>query len=91
MLLDVAGDQVGMLASTNLAPEFDTASAQPLAPFDATHRVELASGWLPGWAESTAVIVPLTRDRVIVIGRHGGPAFLDSEIARLNHLAALIK
>lgn len=91
VLLDVAGDQVGMLASTNLAPEFDTASAQPLAPFDATHRVELASGWLPGWAESTAVIVPLTRDRVIVIGRHGGPAFLDSEIARLNHLAALIK
>ena len=91
VLLDVAGDQVGMLASTNLAPEFDTASARPLAPFDATHRVELASGWLPGWAESTAVIVPLTRDRVIVIGRHGGPAFLDSEIARLNHLAALIK
>lgn len=62
-----------------------------LAPFDRTHRVDLASGWLPGWAESTAVIVPLTRDRAIVIGRHGGPAFLDSEIARLNHLAALIK
>jgi hypothetical protein len=26
-----------------------------------------------------------------VIGRLGGPAFLDSEIARLQHLAALIK
>jgi hypothetical protein len=28
---------------------------------------------------------------VIAIGRLGGPAFLDSEIARLHHLAALIK
>lgn len=90
-LLDVTGDQVTTLTATTHAPEFDTGSAQPLAPFDRTHRVDLESGWLPGWAESTAVAVPLTRDRVIVIGRHGGPAFLDSEIARLNHLAALIK
>jgi hypothetical protein len=28
---------------------------------------------------------------VIVIGRLGGPAFLESEIARLHHLAALVK
>jgi hypothetical protein len=53
--------------------------------------VELEWGWVAGWGESTVVVVPLTRDRVIVVGRHGGPAFLDSEIARLNHLAALIK
>lgn len=91
VLLDVAADEVHTTARTTLAPEFDTASAEALAPFDITRRLDLASGWLPGWAESTAVIVPLTRDRVIVIGRHGGPAFLDSEIARLNHLAALIK
>ena len=79
------------VAATNLAPHFDTANAGPLAPFDITHRIELESGWLPGWTDSTAVVVPLTRDRAIAIGRHGGPAFLDSEIARLNHLAALIK
>ena len=91
VLLDVGRNQVTTLAATNLAPHFDTANAGPLAPFDTTHRIELESGWLPGWTDSTAVVVPLTRDRAIAIGRHGGPAFLDSEIARLHHLAALIK
>ena len=91
VLLEVARDQVTTLAATTLAPEFDTRNAAPLAPFDTTHRLELQSGWLPGWADSTVVVVPLTRDRVIAIGRLGGPAFLDSEIARLHHLAELIK
>ena len=91
VLLEVTGDQVTSLASTTLAPDFDTSNAGPLAPFDTTHRIELDSGWQPGWADSTVVVVPLTRDRVIAIGRLGGPAFLDSEIARLHHLAALIK
>lgn len=91
VLLEVAGDQVTSLAATTLAPDFDSSNAAPLAPFDTTHRIELDSGWLPGWADSTVVVVPLTRDRVIAIGRLGGPAFLDSEIARLHHLAALIK
>lgn len=91
VLLDVTDDRVQTLAHTTLAPEFDTSNADPIAPFDTTHRVDLASGWLPGWADSTVVVVPLTRDRVIAIGRLGGPAFLDSEIARLHHLAALIK
>jgi hypothetical protein len=91
VLLEVTGDQVTSLAATTLAPDFTTANAAPLAPFDTTHRIELDSGWLPGWADSTVVVVPLTRDRVIAIGRLGGPAFLDSEIARLHHLAALIK
>ena len=46
---------------------------------------------MPGWGETTVVVSPLTQDRVIAIGRLGGPAFLDSEIARLHHLAALVK
>ena len=28
-------------------------------------------------------------DEILVIGRRGGPEFLDSELARLGHLAAL--
>ena len=90
ILLDLAGHpQVAY--STTLAPDLDSAVVGHLAPYDHTHRVDLESGWLPGWGDSTAVVTPLTRDRVIAIGRLGGPAFLDSEIARLHHLAALIK
>ena len=66
-------------------------AAALFGPFDVTHRAELSSGWCPGWGDTTVVVTPITRDRVIVIGRLGGPAFLDSEVARLHHLAALVK
>jgi hypothetical protein len=77
--------------STTLAPDLTPEIAATFTPFDATHRVDLASGWCPGWGDTTLVVTPLTGDRVIAIGRLGGPAFLDSEIARLHHLAALVK
>jgi hypothetical protein len=32
---------------------------------------------------------PLTEGEIVVLGRDGGPAFLDSELARLGHLLAL--
>src|SRR6478752_2727919 len=91
ILLDLAGSSATIARSTTLAPDLSDALIDRLAPFDHTHRSELEHGWLPGWADSTVVVTPLTRDRVIVIGRLGGPAFMDSEIARLHHLAALIK
>ena len=34
-------------------------------------------------------IVPLGHARVVVLGRRGGPDFLDSELARLEHLVGL--
>jgi hypothetical protein len=77
--------------STTLAPQLDRRIITRFAPYDHTHRVDLEDGWIPGWADSTVVVTPLTRDRVIAIGRLGGPRFLDSEIARLHHLAALVK
>lgn len=90
ILLDLSSRPETAYATT-LAPELNASVLTKLAPFDATHRVELTSGWLPGWGDSTVVLTPVTRDRVIVIGRLGGPAFLESEIARLHHLAALVK
>jgi hypothetical protein len=77
--------------STTLAPELTEETATYFSPFDHTHRIDLPAGWTPGWGETTVVVTPLTHDRVIAIGRVGGPAFLDSEIARLHHLAALVK
>ena len=90
-LIEVEDGKPRPTFSTTLAPDLSAEAAELFAPFDATHRMELASGWSPGWGDTTVVVTPMTRDRVIVIGRLGGPAFLDSEIARLHHLAALVK
>jgi hypothetical protein len=90
-LVQISGDEVEAVFSTTLAPELDRRIIKRFAPYDHTHRVDLEDGWIPGWADSTVVVTPLTRDRVIAIGRLGGPRFLDSEIARLHHLAALVK
>jgi hypothetical protein len=46
----------------------------------------------PEWTQLTDVQVagaPLDADSVVVIGRRGGPDILDSELARMGHLAAL--
>jgi hypothetical protein len=91
MLLQLGGSPTDVVVSTTMAPDLTEPLLDRLTPFDRTHRVDLQSGWLPGWGDSTVVVTPLTRDRVIVIGRLGGPAFMDSEIARLHHLAALVK
>jgi hypothetical protein len=77
--------------ATTLAPNLTEEAVQHLSPFDHTHRIDLPANWSPGWGETTAVVTPLTQDRVIAIGRVGGPTFLDSEVARLHHLAALVK
>jgi hypothetical protein len=61
------------------------------------------AGWLPmkragllstpegeGLSESVLVAAPVGSDRqIVVVGRRGGPDFLDSEIARLSYLASL--
>lgn len=85
------GEGTRVVYSTTLAPDLTPEVAATFGPFEATHRVDLPSGWSPGWGDTTLVVTPLTGDRVIAIGRLGGPAFLDSEIARLHHLAALVK
>ena len=39
--------------------------------------------------DDLVAIAPLGHARVVVIGRRGGPEFLDSELARLGHLVGL--
>ena len=90
-LLDISDGAPKPCYSTTLAPDLTPEVAAMFTPFDATHRTDLDMDWSPGWGDTTAVVTPVTRDRVIIIGRLGGPSFLDSEIARLHHLAALVK
>jgi hypothetical protein len=41
------------------------------------------------WSEVVVAASPLNADELVVVGRRGGPDFLDSEIARLAHLVAM--
>ena len=91
LLVEVGPATRGPAYTTTLAPDLDPRTRRRFAPFDHTHRIELHSGWLPGWGEIHGRGDAADPDRVIAIGRLGGPAFLDSEIARLHHLAALVK
>jgi hypothetical protein len=75
--------------STPMAPDLTPEQLERLAPFDVTHRLSLDGAWIPGYDDSVVVVAPLGADQAIVIGRLGGPEYLDSEIARLQHLARL--
>ena len=52
-----------------------------LKPGDGLDRQELG--------DDLVAIAPVGHARVVVLGRRGGPEFLDSELARLGHLVAL--
>ena len=82
----------------------DGALAVLAASATAPELVAEASDWLglsrakvlrpvPEW-ESTVLAASPARDRrghgfVVVVGRHGGPEFLNSEVARLGHMVSL--
>jgi hypothetical protein len=90
VLVEIAPDGAARATySTPMAPDLNSQELKRLAPFDDTHRLNLDGEWLPGYDDSVVVIAPLAEDRAIVIGRLGGPAYLDSEVARLRHLARL--
>lgn len=78
-----------VLTSTALAPEFTVEAIDRLGPIDRTGSRELAEGWMPGWGDTVVACAPLSAGRSLVLGRQGGPAFLASELNRLQHMAAL--
>ncbi|MBW8752488.1 MAG: amino acid-binding protein, partial [Propionibacteriales bacterium] len=41
------------------------------------------------WSDLVVAGSPLSSDELVVVGRRGGPEFLESEIARLAHLIAM--
>jgi hypothetical protein len=90
-LIEVVDGEPRPAYSTTLAPDLTADSVMNFSPFHCTHRINLPAGWISGWADTTVVVSALSQDRAIAIGRIGGPEFLDSEIARLHHLAALVK
>ena len=90
MRLRRKGDQVKVLHRTSAAPE-PTAGHPDWFP---AKQAAAAASCPPDWeraAEGTLVAgAPIGgEDELVLFGRRGGPEVLDSELARLGHLAAL--
>ena len=65
--------------------------ATEAAPDGLTWTEVAEPGQVEGPDEDLVVACPLGPDEVLLIGRRGGPEFLDSELARLEHLANLAR
>jgi hypothetical protein len=80
------GEHVCVTSKTPAAPEL-VDDCRDWFPITGTTRLEAP----PSWGGSTLIgAAPLgSPDVIVVFGRHGGPEILDSELARLAHLATL--
>ncbi|MGI8888868.1 MAG: ACT domain-containing protein [Nocardioidaceae bacterium] len=75
-------------ASTSNAPDLPS-EAVKWVTFEDAERIEVDRSW-EGWNNTEVAAAPMgAGERVVVLGRHGGPVILDSELARLQHLATL--
>lgn len=81
----------GPKATSQLAPVLTPEAIEALGPLDGTGTRELGEEWLPGWGETTIAHARLHDGCVLVLGRQGGPAYLMSELRRLEHLAAMTR
>lgn len=64
------------------------AGAADWFPLETGRRMQVDS-W-PSWEDAHVAAAPFgSPRRLVAFGRHGGPEILDSELARLHHLAAL--
>jgi hypothetical protein len=87
-LLDGTGGDVKVALETSATPEFGDEVAGQWLPMEKATTLDAPEH--QGLAESVLVAAPLDSDnRILVIGRRGGPEFLRSEVARLSYLASL--
>jgi hypothetical protein len=89
MRLRRVGDRIEVLHRTSAAPEH-TDGGPDWFPAKQARRLDLPEDWLQR-ADGTLVAgAPVDdEDTLILFGRRGGPEVLNSELARLGHLAAL--
>jgi hypothetical protein len=82
------GDVVKILHSTSAAPDV-VDGVVGWFPLHRPARVEVPEDW-ERWTSTLVAAAPLgDGDELVLFGRRGGPEILDSELARLGHLAAL--
>ena len=79
------GDAASVVHGTPAAPtEIPEKIVWP-ANLEKGQRIDVPEAW----SELVVAGSPLNVDELVVVGRRGGPEFLDSEIARLAHLIAM--
>jgi hypothetical protein len=78
---------VKQVHATSAAPDLGDEQARWL-PLSRPGRLPVLEEWVQLRA-NVVVGAPLEHEEIVVIGRRGGPDILDSEVARLGHLAAL--
>ncbi len=83
------GDAMTVLHRTSAAPE-RTDGAPGWFPAEHARRLDLPPDWEQRNDGTLLAGAPIgDSDHLVVFGRRGGPDVLDSELARLGHLAAL--
>ncbi|MGH3356902.1 MAG: hypothetical protein ACRDOJ_13475 [Nocardioidaceae bacterium] len=88
LLVEGNGEGVAVTESTSAAPDV-TGLTSAWAPLRRAGRL-VGPVDNEAWESTLLLGVPVgSADRVLVAGRRGGPEFLDSELARMAHLAAL--
>ena len=87
--LSATGGGVKQVHSTSAAPDLGDEQAAWL-PLRRAARLDVDDDW-SGLAGNVVAGAPIGESDIVVIGRRGGPDILDSEVARLAHLAGLAK
>ncbi len=79
---------VRILHGTSAAPDIIDGEVTWF-PLGRSARLDVPEDW-ERWTSTLVAGAPLgDKDEIVVFGRRGGPEILDSELARLEHLAAL--
>lgn len=81
-------DSLQVIHATEKAPDFEPSQLQALGDLASCYRRDMGDDWMKDWGEVTVACAPVDDHRSILLGRQGGPAFLDSEMFRLEHLAS---
>ena len=79
------GGGIKVLDGSSAAPETLPDDFTWPVDFAVTSRVDVPEPW----TDFVIAAAPLCDEQLLVIARRGGPEILDSEVARLSHLAAL--
>jgi len=89
LLLERAPGGVNALRQSSAGPDVAGLTA-PWLPLAGPRRLPDVHSWAPHWRETAVAAAPFGAPGLaLLVGRRGGPEFLDSELARLGHLAAL--